>query len=67
MRLFARARMLYADETLNVGLDATVYTLDATTIDLCLSRFEWAPFRRSKAAIKPHTLLDFRGAIPCVY
>ena len=42
----------------------TVYALDATTIDLCLSLFDWAPFRSTKAAIKMHTLLDLRGAIP---
>jgi hypothetical protein len=63
-RLIARARTLYADDSLEVGLDATVYALDATTIDLCLSLFDWAPFRQAKAAIKLHTLLDLRGAIP---
>ena len=63
-RLVARARTLYLDEPLDVGLDATVYALDATTIDLCLSLFDWAPFRQAKAAIKLHTLLDLRGAIP---
>ena len=63
--LIRRARKLYSDTDL-VGLDlkSTVYALDATTIDLCLSLFEWAPFRRAKAAIKLHTLLDLRGAIP---
>jgi Domain of unknown function (DUF4372)/Transposase DDE domain len=64
IRLMARARSLYASDTLDVGLDATVYALDATTIDLCLSLFDWAPFRQAKAAIKLHTLLDLRGAIP---
>jgi len=64
MRLITRARTLYAAEPLDIDLDATVYALDATTIDLCLSLFEWAPFRSSKAAIKMHTLLDLRGAIP---
>ena len=64
MRLIARARTLYASEPSAAGLDATVYALDATTIDLCLSLFEWAPFRQAKAAIKLHTLLDLRGAIP---
>ena len=64
MRLMARARDLYAKESLNIDLDATVYALDATTIDLCLSLFDWAPFRRTKAAVKMHTLLDLRGAIP---
>ena len=47
-----------------LDLDARVYALDATTIDLCLSLFDWAPFRSTKAAIKLHTLLDLRGAIP---
>ncbi len=64
MRLIARARELYAKEPLGIDLDATVYALDATTIDLCLSLFDWAPFRSTKAAIKMHTLLDLRGAIP---
>ncbi|WOO32721.1 IS4 family transposase [Diaphorobacter limosus] len=64
MRLISRARALYAKERLDIDLDATVYALDATTIDLCLSLFEWAPFRSTKAAVKMHTLLDLRGAIP---
>jgi hypothetical protein len=64
MRLTARARALYAQDPLAIELDATVYALDATTIDLCLSLFSWAPFRPTKAAIKLHTLLDLRGAIP---
>lgn len=64
MRLITRARELYAKESLDIDLDATVYALDATTIDLCLSLFEWAPFRKTKAAVKMHTLLDLRGAIP---
>jgi Transposase DDE domain/Domain of unknown function (DUF4372) len=64
MRLIARARALYAQEPLAIELDATVYALDATTIDLCLSLFSWAPFRPTKAAIKLHTLLDLHGAIP---
>lgn len=64
MRLITRARTLYAKEPLDIDLDATVYALDATTIDLCLSLFEWAPFRKTKAAVKMHTLLDLRGAIP---
>jgi Domain of unknown function (DUF4372)/Transposase DDE domain len=63
-RLIARARVLYAKEPSLLDLDATVYALDATTIDLCLSLFDWAPFRSTKAAIKLHTLLDLRGAIP---
>jgi Domain of unknown function (DUF4372)/Transposase DDE domain len=58
------ARRLYAKEALAVELDNTVYALDATTIDLCLSLFPWAQFRETKAAIKLHTLLDLRGAIP---
>jgi hypothetical protein len=58
------ARRLYADEPLAVELDNTVYALDSTTIDLCLSLFPWAPFRETKAAVKLHTLLDLRGAIP---
>ena len=64
MRLIVRARGLYAKEPLGIDLDATVYALDATTIDLCLSLFDWAPFRSTKAAVKMHTLLDLRGAIP---
>ncbi len=63
-RLIIRARKLYAEEPLGVALDDTVYALDATTIDLCLSVFSWAPFRKTKAAIKLHTLLDLRGSIP---
>ena len=63
-RLIVRARELYADTPMTVDLDASVYALDATTIDLCLSLFNWAPFRKTKAAIKLHTLLDLRGAIP---
>ena len=63
-RLIARARALYAKEPSVLDLDASVYALDATTIDLCLSLFDWAPFRSTKAAIKLHTLLDLRGAIP---
>mgnify|MGYP001228069793 FL=1 len=64
MRLIARARDLYAKEPTGLTLDATVYALDSTTIDLCLSLFDWAPFRTTKAAVKMHTLLDLRGAIP---
>ena len=63
-RLIARARVVYADAPSVLDLEATVYALDATTIDLCLSLFHWAPFRSTKAAIKLHTLLDLRGAIP---
>jgi Transposase DDE domain/Domain of unknown function (DUF4372) len=62
--LIRRARKLYRDEDLGLDLTSTVYALDATTIDLCLSLFDWAPFRTTKAAVKMHTLLDLRGAIP---
>ena len=58
------ARPLYASEPFALELEATVYAFDATTIDLCLSVFAWAPFRSTKAAIKLHTLLDLRGNIP---
>jgi len=62
--LIRRARKLYSGDSLGVDLDNTVYALDSSTVDLCLSLFEWAPFRSTKAAIKLHTLLDLRGAIP---
>ena len=62
--LIRRARKLYASDSLGVELDNTVYALDSRTVDLCLSLFDWAPFRSTKAAIKLHTLLDLRGAIP---
>jgi len=62
--LIAIARRLYAEEPFGVDLKDTVYALDASTIDLCLSVFPWAPFRSTKAAIKLHTLLDLRGNIP---
>jgi len=62
--LIGIARPLYVDEPFGVDLSETVYALDATTIDLCLSVFPWAPFRSAKAAIKLHTLLDLRGNIP---
>ena len=62
--LIGIARSLYAQEPFGVDLQETVYALDATTIDLCLSVFPWAPFRSAKAAIKLHTLLDLRGNIP---
>jgi len=58
------ARPLYADEDLGLDLDNTIYALDSTTIDLCLSVFPWANFRSTKAAVKLHTLLDLRGNIP---
>src|SRR6202161_358577 len=63
-RLIAQARNLYADESLGLELTNTVYALDSTTIDLCLSLFPWAHFRSTKAAVKMHTLLDLRGNIP---
>ena len=62
--LIRRARKLYCDENFGIDLANTVYALDATTIDLCLSLFPWAPFRSTKAAVKMHTLLDLRGNIP---
>ena len=62
--LIRTARRLYAQDPLSVELADTVYALDATTIDLCLSLFPWAKFRTTKAAVKLHTLLDLRGAIP---
>ena len=62
--LIGIARRLYAEEPFGVDLKETVYALDASTIDLCLSVFSWAPFRSTKAAIKLHTLLDLRGNIP---
>ena len=64
--LIRHARKLYADEDFGLQLDETVYALDATIIDLCLSVFPWAKFRKSKGAVKLHTLLDLRGAIPTV-
>src|SRR6202045_2665141 len=63
-RLIAQARNLYADDSLGLELTNTVYALDSTTIDLCLSLFPWAHFRSTKAAVKMHTLLDLRGNIP---
>ena len=62
--LISIARQLYIDDDFGVELDQTVYALDSTTIDLSLSVFPWARFRRTKAAIKLHTLLDLRGNIP---
>jgi hypothetical protein len=62
--LIGIARPLYVDEPLGVDLKDTVYALDTTTIDLCLSVFPWAPFKATKAAVKLHTLLDLRGNIP---
>ena len=62
--LIVEARKLYADEELAVDIDASVYALDSTTIDLCLSMFPWARFRKRKGAVKMHTLLNLRGNIP---
>lgn len=62
--LIRTARPLYVDEDLGLELDNTVYALDASTIDLCLSVFPWALFRSTKSAVKLHTLLDLRGNIP---
>lgn len=62
--LIAQARSLYANEDFGVELDNTVYALDASTIDLCLSLFPWARFRKAKGAVKLHTLLNLRGNIP---
>ncbi len=64
--LIAKARTLYVNDSVGVELDQTVYALDSTTIDLCLSLFPWAKFRKRKAAVKLHTLLDLRGSIPSV-
>lgn len=63
-RLIVQARLLYVSEDLGIDLTNTVYALDSTTIDLCLSVFPWANFRTTKAAVKMHTLLDLRGSIP---
>ena len=64
--LIARARHLYANDSFGVELKQMVYALDSTTIDLCLSLFPWAKFRKHKAAVKLHTLLDLHGNIPSV-
>ena len=63
--LIAIARNLYAEDDFGVELEQTAYAFDSTTIDLCLSLFPWARFRKRKAAIKLHTLKDLRGSIPC--
>ena len=62
--LIRQARALYAQDRFGLELSNTVYALDSTTIDLCLSMFPWALFRSTKAAVKMHTLLDLRGTIP---
>jgi hypothetical protein len=63
-RLIEHARKLYAGDSFGIELENTVYALDSTTIDLCLSLFPWALFRTTKSAVKMHTLLDLRGNIP---
>jgi len=63
--LIAQSRSLYVNEEFGVTLDNAVYALDSTTIDLCLTLFPWAQFRKRKSAVKMHTLLDLRGLIPC--
>jgi len=63
--LIRRARQLYLKDSFGVALDQTAYAFDSTTIDLCLSIFPWAQFRRHKSAVKLHTLIDLRGNIPC--
>ena len=62
--LIAIARPLYADDPIGIELDQSLYALDSTTIDLCLSMFPWAKFRKHKAAVKMHTLIDLHGNIP---
>jgi len=62
--LIAEATRLHSQEDIGIDLEATVYALDSTTIDLCLSMFPWARFRETKGAVKLHTLLNLRGAIP---
>ncbi len=63
--LIGKARRLYANESFGVQLEHTTYVFDSATIDLCLSLFPWARFMKTKAAVKLHTLIDLRGAIPC--
>jgi hypothetical protein len=63
--LIGTARQLYVDEDFGIDLKQTVYALDSTTVDLCLTLFPWAQFRRRKSAVKLHTLIDLRGSIPC--
>lgn len=62
--LISKARKLYANEDFGIQLNREVYALDSTTIDLCLSLFPWAKFRKHKAAVKVHTLMDLKGSIP---
>jgi len=64
--LIQQAQSLYKDDTIDIqGITSAVFALDSTTIDLCLSLFPWADFRKTKAAVKLHTLIDIRGNIPC--
>jgi len=63
--LIAKARTLYRDESFGIDLENTTYALDSTTIDLCLTLFPWAQFRKHKSAVKVHTLMDLKGSIPC--
>ncbi len=63
--LIGTARQLYIDEDFGIDLKQTVYALDSTTIDLCLTLFPWAQFRRRKGAVKLHAPIDLRGSIPC--
>lgn len=63
-RLISIALELYRDEDIGLGLKTPLYAMDSTTIDLCLSLFPWADFRSTKAAVKAHTIIDLRGAIP---
>ena len=62
--LINKAKILYANESLGLDLESTVYALDSTTIDLCMSLFPWARFRKTKSALKLHTLMNLRGSIP---
>jgi hypothetical protein len=64
--LICIARPLYISDPIGLDLDSSLYALDSTTIDLCLSLFPWARFRRHKAAVKMHTLLDLHGNIPTI-
>lgn len=64
--LISRARKLYVNEDFGIELEQSAYAIDATTIDLCLSLFPWARFRKKKGGIKLHTLMELRGDIPCV-
>ena len=64
--LISKARLLYADEPLDVEWGGNIYAIDATTIDLCLAVFPWAKFRKTKAAVKLHTQINLRGNIQCV-